>query len=76
FRLPALARELRRRAGMVGRGALVGPRRAWFEPAVAVREDMLATHPDQALESAVHVARQHGQAAVLRLSAHSLDIIP
>ncbi|HEX7351076.1 hypothetical protein [Brachybacterium sp.] len=76
FRRPALAEELRRRGGPVALGALVGPRRDWFEPAVAVREDLLAVHPDQALESAMTVAVDHGQAAVLRLGPRGLDVVP
>lgn len=76
FRRPAIAEELRRRGGPVALGALVGPRRDWFEPAVAAREDLLAAHPDQALESALIVAVAHGQGAVLRLGPHGLDVIP
>ena len=76
FRLPAVAAALRARAGMVGRGALVGPRREWFEPAVAAREDLLGSHPDQALESALAVARELGQVAVLRIGLEVLDVVP
>lgn len=76
FRRPAIAEELRRRGGPVALGALVGPRRDWFEPAAAVREDLLAAHPDQALESALTVAVAHGQGAVLRLGPQGLDVIP
>lgn len=76
FRLPAVAAALRARGGMVGRGALVGTRRDWFEPAVAVREDLLAAHPDQALESALAVAREFGQPAAVRIGPRGLDVIP
>jgi len=76
FRRPAIAEELRRRGGPVALGALVGLRRDWFEPAVAVREDLLAAHPDQALESALTVAVDHGQPAVLRLGPRGLDLVP
>lgn len=76
FRRPVVAEALRRRGGMVALGALVGPRREWFEPAVAVREDLLAPHPDQALEIAVLVAREQGQGAVLRIGADRLDLAP
>lgn len=75
FRLPAVAAALRKRAGMVGRGALVGPRREWFEPAVAAREDLLGAHPDQALESALATARELGQVAVLRIGPEALDVV-
>jgi len=76
FRRPDVADALRRRGGMVALGALVGPRREWFEPAAAVREDLLAPHPDQALEVAVLVAREQGQGAVLRIGADQLDLVP
>ncbi|WP_422116386.1 hypothetical protein [Brachybacterium sp. UNK5269] len=76
YRLPLVAGALRRRAGMVARGALVGVGRDWFEPAVAAREDQLAVHPEQALETALHVAREQGQAAVLRMGPEGLDVVP
>lgn len=76
FLVPAVAAALQERAGTVATGALVGPRRDWFEPAVGVREDLLAAHPDQALESALAVAREHGQHAVIRIGAEGLDVIP
>ncbi|MGP9538249.1 hypothetical protein ACT3SP_09560 [Brachybacterium sp. AOP43-C2-M15] len=76
YRRPVVARELRRRGGAVALGALVGPRRDWFEPAVAAREDLLAPHPDQALESALAVAAAQGQAAVLRIGPAGLDLHP
>ncbi len=60
----------------MGRGALVGPRREWFEPAVATREDLLGAHPDQALESALAAARELGQVAVLRIGPDGLDVHP
>ncbi|GAA1486751.1 hypothetical protein [Brachybacterium fresconis] len=76
FRRPAIAAALRRRGGMVATGALVGPRREWFEPAVAAREDLLAAHPDQALERVLRVAVDHGQVAVLRIGPGGLDVVP
>ena len=76
FRRPVVAGALRRRGGPVALGALVGPRRDWFEPAAAVREDLLAAHPDQALERALLIAVEHGQAAVLRIGPAGLDVIP
>ena len=76
FRVPAVSAALRARGGIVGRGALVGPRREWFEPAVATREDLLGAHPDQALESALAAARELGQVAVLRIGPDGLDIVP
>jgi len=76
YRVPAVAAALRARGGIVGRGALVGPRREWFEPAVATREDLLGTHPDQALESALAAARELGQVVVLRIGPDRLDVHP
>ena len=76
YRVPAVAAALRARGGIVGRGALVGPRREWFEPAVATREDLLGAHPDQALESALAAARELGQVAVLRIGPDGLDVHP
>ena len=76
FRRPVVASELRRRGGPVALGALVGPRRDWFEPAAAAREDLLATHPDQALETALRIAVDQGQPAVLRLGPGGLDVVP
>ena len=76
YRVPAVAAALRQRGGIVGRGALVGPRREWFEPAVATREDLLGAHPDQALESALAAARELGQVAVLRIGPDGLDVHP
>ena len=76
FRVPAVSAALRARGGIVGRGALVGPRREWFEPAVATREDLLGAHPDQALESALAAARELGQVAVLRIGPDGLDVHP
>ena len=76
YRVPAVAAALRARGGIVGRGALVGPRQDWFEPAVATREDLLGTHPDQALESALAAARELGQVAVLRIGPDGLDVHP
>ena len=76
YRVPAVAAALRARGGLVGRGALVGPRREWFEPAVATREDLLGAHPDQALESALAAARELGQVAVLRIGPDGLDVHP
>ena len=76
FRRPAVAAALRRRGGPVALGALVGPRRDWFEPAAAAREDLLAPHPDQALERALLIAVDHGQGAVLRIGPGGLDVIP
>ena len=76
YRVPAVAAALRARGGIVGRGALVGPRREWFEPAVATREDLLGAHPDQALESALAAARELGQVAVLRIGPAGLAVHP
>ncbi|MFC7455627.1 hypothetical protein ACFQS2_00340 [Brachybacterium sp. GCM10030267] len=76
YRVPSVAAALRERGAMAGHGALVGSGREWFEPAVAAREDLLAAHPDQALEVALNVAREHGQAAVIRLGPAGLDVIP
>lgn len=76
FRRPAVAAALRRRGGPVALGALVGTRRDWFEPAAAAREDLLASHPDQALESALLIAVEQGQGAVLRIGPGGLDVIP
>ncbi|MGP9682963.1 hypothetical protein [Brachybacterium sp. AOP3-A1-3] len=76
FRRPAVAGALRRRGGPVALGALVGTRRDWFEPAAAAREDLLAPHPDQALERALLIAVEHGQVAVLRIGPAGLDVIP
>ena len=76
FRVPAVSAALRARGGIVGRGALVGPRREWFEPAVATREDLLGAHPDQALESALAAARELGQVAVLRIGPDGLYVHP
>ncbi|ASK66069.1 hypothetical protein CFK39_09865 [Brachybacterium avium] len=76
FRRPVVAGALRRRGGPVALGALVGPRREWFEPAAAAREDLLADHPDQALESALVIAMDQGQSAVLRIGPGGLDVIP
>ncbi|MDN5899162.1 MAG: hypothetical protein L0H74_03760 [Brachybacterium sp.] len=76
FRRPVVAGALRRRGGPVALGALVGPRREWFEPAAAAREDLLADHPDQALESALVIAVDQGQPAVLRIGPGGLDVIP
>ena len=76
FRRPAVAGALRRRGGPVALGALVGPRRDWFEPAAAAREDLLAPHPDQALERALLIAVEHGQGAVLRIGPGGLDVVP
>lgn len=76
FRRIVVASELRRCGGPVALGALLGSRRDWFEPAAAVREDLLAAHPEQALESALRIAVDQGQSAVLRLGPHGLDVIP
>lgn len=76
FRLPVVAAALRSRGVMVARGALVGPRREWFEPAAAARADLLAAHPDQAREIALSVARDQGQSAVLSIGPEGLDVIP
>ncbi|GAA1491091.1 hypothetical protein [Brachybacterium sacelli] len=76
FRRPAIAAALRRRGGMIASGALVGAQRDWFEPAVAAREDLLAAHPNQALERALRVAVDHGQVAVLRIGPGGLDVVP
>ncbi|WP_394216612.1 hypothetical protein [Brachybacterium vulturis] len=76
FRRPAVVGALRRRGGPVALGALVGTRRDWFEPAAAAREDLLAPHPDQALESVLTVAVDQGQSAVLRIGPAGLDVIP
>lgn len=76
FRRPVVAGALRRRGGPVALGALVGSRRDWFEPAAAAREDLLAAHPDQALERALLIAVEQGQAAVLRIGPGGLDVIP
>ncbi|WP_193106566.1 hypothetical protein [Brachybacterium sp. FME24] len=76
FRRPVVAAALRERGGMVALGALVGPQRSWFEPAVAAREDLLAPHRDQALERALHVAREQGQSAVIRFGPGGLDVFP
>lgn len=76
YRRSVVAGALRRRGGPVALGALVGPRREWFEPAAAAREDLLASHPDQALESALVIAVDQGQPAVLRIGPGGLDVIP
>ncbi|GAA4529350.1 hypothetical protein GCM10023160_28370 [Brachybacterium paraconglomeratum] len=76
FRRPAVAAALRRRGGPVALGALVGNQRDWFEPAAAAREDLLASHPDQALESALLIAVEQGQGAVLRIGPGGLDVFP
>lgn len=76
FRRIVVADELRRRGGPIALGALVGRRRDWFEPAAAAREDRLASHPDQALETALRIAVDQGQPAVLRLGPGGLDVIP
>ena len=76
FRRPAVAEELRRRGGPVALGALVGSRREWFEPAAAAREDLLAAHPAQALESVLRIAVDQGRPAVLRIGPGGLDVIP
>ncbi|MGP9581187.1 hypothetical protein [Brachybacterium sp. AOP35-5H-19] len=76
YRRPAVAAALRRRGGPVALGALVGTQRDWFEPAAAAREDLFASHPDQALESALLIAVEQGQGAVLRIGPGGLDVIP